>query len=55
MSILQVFQRRVDGLRDFYRTWLEYEKGFGDLTNEFWLGTTNLLRTICQFSLHYKI
>ncbi|XP_063436333.1 fibrinogen C domain-containing protein 1-A-like [Mytilus trossulus] len=33
-----VFQRRVDGLTDFYRTWLQYEKGFGDLTNEFWLG-----------------
>ncbi|XP_041373674.1 fibrinogen C domain-containing protein 1-A-like isoform X2 [Gigantopelta aegis] len=33
-----VFQRRTDGSRNFYRSWPEYQKGFGCPTNEFWLG-----------------
>lgn len=35
----QVFQRRVDGKTDFYRGWKDYSKGFGFLSDEFWLGT----------------
>ena len=37
-----VFQRRINGETDFYRSWLEYQKGFGDLEKEFWLGNDKL-------------
>ncbi|XP_045900859.1 tenascin [Micropterus dolomieu] len=33
-----VFQRRMNGNTDFYRTWSEYSAGFGNLSEEFWLG-----------------
>uniref|UniRef100_H2Y9P0 Fibrinogen C-terminal domain-containing protein n=1 Tax=Ciona savignyi TaxID=51511 RepID=H2Y9P0_CIOSA len=37
-----VFQRRRDGSENFYRTWVEYQEMFGNLSNEFWLGNENL-------------
>ncbi|XP_041372724.1 fibrinogen-like protein A [Gigantopelta aegis] len=43
-----VIQRRTDGSEDFYRTWNEYRDGFGDLSNEFWLGNTNIHRITSQ-------
>ncbi|XP_068095721.1 tenascin-N-like isoform X2 [Hyperolius riggenbachi] len=33
-----VFQRRVNGKGDFYQRWRTYSEGFGELTEEFWLG-----------------
>ncbi|KAJ8033951.1 Ryncolin-4 [Holothuria leucospilota] len=39
-----VFQRRIDGVTDFYRNWTEYKQGFGTQNqgNDFWLGNEQL-------------
>ncbi|CAG2253959.1 unnamed protein product [Mytilus edulis] len=33
-----VVVRRVDGSENFYRNWHTYERGFGNLKREFWIG-----------------
>lgn len=37
-----VVQRRFNGSVDFYRNWSEYQKGFGNVDSEFFLGLENL-------------
>ncbi|XP_077972819.1 microfibril-associated glycoprotein 4-like [Styela clava] len=41
-----VFQRRMDGKKDFYRGWNDYVNGFGEMDKEMWLG----LETIRQLT-----
>ncbi|XP_036320127.1 ficolin-2-like [Rhagoletis pomonella] len=37
-----VFQRRQDGLVNFYRTWRDYQTGFGNLDGNFFIGLDQL-------------
>ncbi|XP_063404710.1 ryncolin-2-like [Mytilus trossulus] len=37
-----VFQRRMNGETNFYREWNAYKQGFGDQSQEFWLGNDYL-------------
>ncbi|KAJ8033621.1 Ficolin-1 [Holothuria leucospilota] len=39
-----LFQRRIDGVTDFYRNWTSYKHGFGSLDHDkdFWLGNEQL-------------
>ena len=39
-----VFQHRMDGSVDFYRSWHDYVHGFGSLEDEHWLGLAKLHR-----------
>ena len=41
-----VFQRRVDGSQDFFKDWAAYERGFGRVKKEYWLGFGKILRLI---------
>ena len=52
-----VFQKRGDLIpqEDFYRTWLEYKRGFGDLQRQFWLGNDRLSLLTNQDSYRLRV
>lgn len=41
-TLNKVFQRRADGVTDFYRNWTSYKYGFGTFDGDFWLGNEQL-------------
>uniref|UniRef100_A0A9J8DGN3 Tenascin N n=1 Tax=Cyprinus carpio carpio TaxID=630221 RepID=A0A9J8DGN3_CYPCA len=53
-----VLQRRNTGKLDFMRRWREYMKGFGELTDEFWLGLEKiheLTNTPTQYEVRFDL
>jgi len=52
-----VFQRRDDYKNqvDFYRTWLEYKRGFGILGEQFWLGNDRISMLTNQDSYQLRV
>ena len=43
-----VIQRRMDGSENFYRNWVAYKLGFGQLHREHWIGNENIFRLTTQ-------
>ncbi|XP_030135414.4 tenascin-R isoform X2 [Taeniopygia guttata] len=50
-----VFQRRQNGLTDFFRKWADYRVGFGNLEDEFWLGLDNIHKITSQGRYELRI
>ena len=51
-----IIQRRVaGGTIDFYQKWNDYEHGFGNLEEEFWLGLQNIHRLTTRDEVELRI
>ena len=50
-----MFQRRINGTVDFYRNWIDYEHGFGDVSGEFWLGLRKIHRLTASAELRVDV
>ncbi|XP_074464791.1 tenascin isoform X1 [Larus michahellis] len=50
-----VFLRRQNGKEDFYRNWKTYVAGFGDPTDEFWIGLENLHKITSQGQYELRV
>ncbi|XP_056142954.1 tenascin [Lampris incognitus] len=50
-----VFQRRMNGKTDFYQTWSNYSAGFGNYSDEFWLGNELLHNLTSMGSVSLRV
>nr|XP_039268423.1 angiopoietin-related protein 2-like [Styela clava] len=50
-----VIQRRSEGKVNFYRNFASYQRGFGSLEGEFWLGLENIHHLTNQPGVNYKL
>ncbi|NXS99356.1 TENA protein, partial [Jacana jacana] len=50
-----VFLRRQNGKQDFYKNWKTYTTGFGDPTDEFWIGLENLHKITSQGQYELRV
>ncbi|CAC5390727.1 Fibrinogen-like protein 1,Fibrinogen-like protein A,Ficolin-2,Tenascin-R,Ficolin-3,Ficolin-1,Angiopoietin-4 [Mytilus coruscus] len=50
-----VIQNRYDGSVEFHRNWNDYENGFGDIHEEFWLGNKNIAQLTSEGNHELRI
>ncbi|ESN95209.1 hypothetical protein HELRODRAFT_86942, partial [Helobdella robusta] len=50
-----VIQRRYNGQENFFRTWDEYKRGFGNISAEFWFGNEKIHQLTNQKSYRLRI
>ncbi|XP_049301431.1 angiopoietin-4-like [Anopheles funestus] len=48
-----VIQHRFNGSEEFYRNWTDYENGFGNFNDEFWLGNRKIYLVCIRKRIQY--